>query len=35
MNNGAQCPDCGNFFEYLVDDGVCEGCYEERLKENK
>lgn len=31
----AQCPDCGKMFEYLVDLGVCEDCFQERLNSEK
>ncbi len=27
-----QCCDCGRYFEYLVDLGVCEDCLQKRLE---
>lgn len=31
MGAKVQCPDCGEFFEFLVDSGFCVDCFQERL----
>lgn len=35
LENGPQCYDCGKHVEYLVDDGVCQNCLDNRKEDNK
>ncbi len=28
--NECQCSNCGNKVEYLVDDGICQKCFEDK-----